>query len=54
MTKDDVKLGNFFRIWGKDIRSFGDGMTMTVNGEANTEFDNYQMRDKDKIELRYE
>ncbi len=54
VTKDDVKLGNFFRIWGKDIRSFGDGMTMTVNGEANTEFDNYQMRDKDKIELRYE
>lgn len=54
VTKDDVKLGNFFRIWGKDMRSFGENIQMTVNGEANTEFENYPMKDKDKIELRYE
>ena len=54
VTKDDIRLGNFFKNWGKDMRSFGENMTMTVNGEANTEFENYIMRDKDKIELRYE
>lgn len=54
VTKDDVKLGNFFRIWGKDMRSFGANMTMTVNGEANTEFENYSMRDKDRIIINFE
>ena len=54
VTKDDIRLGNFFKNWGKDMRSFGENMQMTVNGEANTEFENYIMRDKDKIELRYE
>lgn len=54
VKKDDTKLGNFFRIWGKDIRSFGTNMKMTVNGEPNTEFENYLMKDKDKIMLRYE
>ncbi|MDO8469940.1 MAG: hypothetical protein Q7S84_02910 [bacterium] len=66
----DVLLGQFFKNWGKDIRSFGTNMqpsdergstegsrpnvTMTVNGEENAEYENYVMRDKDKIELRYE
>lgn len=54
VTKDDVKLGNFFRIWGKDMRSFGANMAMTVNGEANTEFENYGMRDEDKIIIKFE
>ena len=35
------------------MRSFGTDMKMTVNGEENTEYDNYVMRDKDKIELRF-
>ena len=52
--KQEVTLGQFFKNWGKDIRSFGANMTMTVNGEENTEYENYVMRDKDKIELRYE
>ena len=50
----DIKLGRFFEIWGKDMDSFGSNMTMTVNGSPNTEFGNYIMRDGDKIELRYE
>lgn len=54
VTKDDTKLGNFFQIWGKDFNSFGQNVTMTVNGVENTDFANYLMKDKEKIELRYE
>ncbi|TSC71132.1 MAG: hypothetical protein G01um101449_117 [Parcubacteria group bacterium Gr01-1014_49] len=54
VRKEDVTLGQFFKIWGKDMRSFGSTMYMTVNGEENTDYENYVMRDKDKIELRYE
>lgn len=52
--KDEVTLGQLFKNWGKDFYSFGPNVTMTVNGKANTEFENYQMKDGDKIELRYE
>lgn len=51
---DEVTLGQFFKNWGKDFDSFGSTVTMTVNGKQNTELENYQMKDKDKIELRYE
>jgi hypothetical protein len=54
VTREDTTLGNFFRIWGKDINSFGVNMKMTVNGEENIEYEDYVMQDKDKIELRYE
>ena len=54
VTKDDTRLGEFFTVWGKDFREFGQTVTMTVNGEPNTEFENYQMKDGDKIELRYD
>ena len=54
VTKDDTRLGEFFTVWGKDFREFGQTATMTVNGEPNTEFENYQMKDGDKIELRYD
>jgi|LNFM01.1.fsa_nt_gb hypothetical protein len=54
VTKDDTRLGKFFTVWGKDFREFGQTVTMTVNGEPNTELENYQMKDGDKIELRYE
>lgn len=54
VRKDDVVLGRFFKIWGKDINSFGTNLKMTVNGQENTEYENYVMQDKDKIELRYE
>lgn len=54
VRKQDITLGQFFKNWNKDIRSFGANMKMTVNGEKNIEYENYIMRDKDKIELRYE
>ena len=54
VRKENIALGNFFRIWGKDMRSFGDTMRMTVNGTPNTEYERYIMRDKDIIELHYD
>lgn len=54
VRKQDITLGQFFKGWGKDIRSFGTNVKMTVNGKENIEYENYQMQDKDKIELRYE
>ena len=54
VKRNDTTLGNFFRIWGKDFMSFGSSVTMMVNGKANTELDSYEMKDGDKIELRYE
>ena len=52
--KKDVTLSQFFKNWGKDMLSFGANMKMTVNGKENTEYENYIMRDKDKIELRFD
>ena len=53
-TKSDTTLGRFFKIWGKDFMEFGSAVSMTVNGEENTDFANYEMKDGDKIELKYE
>jgi len=56
VKKQDLMLGNFFHIWGKDMQLFGTNtnMTMTVNGVPNTEYGDYMMRDHDILELRYE
>lgn len=54
VTTDDMKLGNFFAIWGREFMSFGSTVSMTVNGEENTELENYKMKDGDKIELHYQ
>ncbi len=54
VRREDILLGEFFKSWQRDIRSFGSNMKMTVNGEENTEYENYMMRDGDRIELRYE
>lgn len=54
VRKQDITLGQFLKVWGKDIKSFGPNVKMTVNGKENTEYENYLMQDKDKIELRYE
>ena len=54
VRKEDVMLGEFFKSWNRDMRSFGSIVHMTVNGKENTEYENYVMRDGDKIELRYE
>lgn len=54
VRKDDLKLGRFFEVWGKDFMELSSSVKMTVNGEENAELQNYDMRDGDKIELRYE
>lgn len=54
VRQDDLMLGEFFRVWKKDIRSFGTNIKMTVNGVENTEFEKYHMKDNDKIVLSYE
>lgn len=54
VTKEDTRLGKFFEVWGKDFKEFGQNVTMTVNGESNTEYENYEMKDKDIIQLSYE
>src|SRR3989344_1201219 len=60
VTDDQTKLGNFFKIWGKQfnkdcIFDSCNGkdrkMKMMVNGKQNNEFENYLMHDKDKIEI---
>lgn len=53
VTSEDIKLGNFFAIWGKDIMDFGSSVTMTVNGTENTELGDYRMQHEDRIVLRY-
>ena len=53
-NKTDATLGQFFKIWRKDMRSFGTNMRMMVNGKENTEYENYVMGDGDKIELHYD
>ncbi len=63
VKKDDIKLGRFFKIWGKPFNSScifdsctgKDGtLTVLVNGKVNTEFDAYEMKDGDRIEIRFE
>lgn len=62
-VKRDVKLGEFFKVWGKEFNSTQifnkqngpEGtLKMLVNGQPNTEFENYIMRDKDQIEIIFE
>jgi|SRR3989344_2356611 len=54
VRKEDTKLSSFFDIWGKDINSFGSNVSMVVNNELNMQLGDYEMKDGDKIELRYE
>ena len=63
VKKEDIRLANFFAIWGKKFDencifescNGSEGtMTMLVNGKENTEFQIYLVNDKDKIEIRYE
>lgn len=54
VRREDTELGRFFKVWGKDFMEFGSAVSMTVNGEENTDLANYEMKDGDRIELRYE
>lgn len=59
----DVRLAEFFLIWGEEFNSnqildFVNGpegqVKMMVNGQENTEFENYIMKDLDQIIIIYE
>ena len=59
----DITVANFFRIWRKDFSGSSilgnengpqGTVRMFVNGEENFEFEKYQMRDRDRIEIIYE
>ena len=63
VTKDDIKLGRFFKIWGKQFNlqcifescnGPNGKVKMLVNGRENNSFESYEMQDNDKIEIRYE
>lgn len=54
VRKSEITLGAFFKAWGKEMNSFGSNVKMTVNREENAQLGDYQMKDGDKIELRYE
>ena len=63
VKKDDIRLGKFFEIWGKkfnkdcifDQCSGAEGkLKMLVNGKENFDFENYIMRDGDKIKIVFE
>lgn len=63
IKKGHLKVARFFEGWKKPFTKdqildskTGEGgtVTMAVNGQPNTEFENYIMSDGDKIEIRYE
>ena len=63
VRKNDTRLSEFFRIWGKkfdsncifDTCQSPEGkVKLLVNGKENNEFQNYLMRDGDKIEIKFE
>ena len=63
VKKDDIKLGQFFRTWEKIFNKdcifdkcsgSEDRLRMLVNGKENFEFENYLMRNGDKIEIIFE
>ena len=63
VRKDDIRLGRFFEIWNRQFNqdciftscNGAEGtVKMFVNGEPNFEFENYAMRDEDKIAIIFE
>lgn len=63
VVKEDTRLAHFFQTWGRDFNSSKlfdktngpEGtVKMMVNGQENREFENYLMKDGDKIEVKYE
>lgn len=54
VTKEETKLAQFFKIWGKPFNFGGQNIKMTVNGQENTQLENFLMNDGDKIEIKYD
>ena len=53
-TKDDLRLKNFFTIWGKSPDEFGLLASVTINGKATDRFLEHSLRDGDIIVMNYE
>lgn len=62
VRKDDIRLGKVFDLWGKDFSSTtlmgnkvgeGHSMVMKVNGAVSSEYEHYQMHDKDEITIEF-
>lgn len=60
VKENDIKLGRFFDVWGKKFNKncildkcsvSGGELKMFINGEPNFEFENYIMKDNDKIKI---
>ena len=60
VRESNLRLENFFKVWGKSLTSeclvdtciaSGEKIRMLVNGIPNDTLGNYIMRDKDEIEL---
>lgn len=63
VTKKAAKLNNFFQNWKQPFSATTllnkqagpeDQIKMFVNGQPNFEFENYIMKDRDNIEIRFE
>lgn len=63
VKKDDVRLSQFFAVWGKKFTSscifdYCNGsqgqLTLKVNGQDNQDFENYLVKDKDNIEIIFQ
>lgn len=63
VRESDITLGTFFDQWGKEFsdsqileytNSETEKVTMYVNGEVNTEYENYVLQDDDEIEIAFE
>ena len=63
VLRDDLRLSALFDTWKEQFSSecildFCNGVDgsvrLTVNGQDNSEFENYIVRDRDSIEIRYE
>ena len=63
VTANQLRLSVFFKTWGQpfsssqilDMHNGPDGtVSMTVNGQPNNEFENYQVKDHDNIVIRFE
>ena len=53
VKEEDVTLGKFFHLWGKDFNHFGDHFMMTVNGDENTEYGNHVLQEEDVVKIFY-
>ena len=59
---ETLALGYFFKVWGRNFNSScifeycsseSGKLTMSVNGQLNSEFDKYMMHDNDEIVIEY-